>query len=90
MIPLELHEKKIRLVQFFFSVGVAFFAGGMAVVFASCTIVCLFWKTARIAALSGLTFAYTTLLLCMVYKIRRQLGEPRTVSASIKERLLDK
>jgi uncharacterized membrane protein YqjE len=90
-IPLELHEKKVRLVHFCFSVGVALFAGCMAVVFASLTILCVFWQSARLAALGGLTFVYTAVLLCMAHRIRRQMGDqPLTLSASIKERLKDK
>ena len=59
----ELQEEKFRLIQIFFWISAAVFTGMMAMMFASLSVVYLFWESARLAVLVGLTFFYMAAVL---------------------------
>ena len=74
LFSVELQEEKFRLVQTFIWISAAVFTGMMAVTFASLTVVYLFWESARLAALGGLTLLYSGALVAIVVAFRRYLA----------------
>ncbi len=87
----ELQEEKFRLIRIFVWISAAIFAGVMAVAFASLTLVYLFWESARLAVLAGLTVTYTVLLVGIVLAFRRYLAiQPRPFAASLQELKADR
>ena len=86
LFSVELQEEKFRLVQTFIWISAAVFTAMMAVTFASLTIVYLFWESARLAALIGLTLLYTGALIAIVVAFRRYLArQPKPFSATLQE-----
>ena len=62
------------------------FAGGMAITFASITLVYLFWESARLAVLGGLTLLYAGAFVAVIVAFRRYLArQPRPFAASLQE-----
>lgn len=92
LFSLELQEEKFRLIQIFFWISAAVFTAMMTITFASITVVYLFWESARLAALAGLTLFYAVALGVIIIAFRRyvarqpipfsvtrqELGEDRT------------
>jgi len=74
LFSVELQEEKLRLCQTLMWFFAAFFAGAMAVVFASLTLVYAFWDSARLAVLGGLTAFYIAALVVLMFAIRRYLA----------------
>jgi len=66
LFSVELQEEKFRLIQIFVWISAAVFTGMMAIMFASLTLVYLFWASARLAVLGGLTIVYTGALVAIV------------------------
>ena len=86
LFSVELHEEKLRLVQTFIWISAALFAGMMAITFASLTLVYLFWESARLAALGGLTLLYGAAFAVIVAGFRRYLArQPKPFAASLQE-----
>lgn len=86
LFALELREEKLRAVQLLIWLSVAVFAGALALVFASVTIVYLFWETARLPALVGLTLAYLFGSVAAAWAVRRCLKRrPKPFEASLAE-----
>lgn len=86
LVSLELQEEKLRLVQAFFWISAAIFTGMMAVMFASLTLVYLFWDSARLAVLGGLALLYTGALVAIILALRRFLARwPRPFAATLQE-----
>lgn len=86
LFAVELHEEKFRLIQIIVWISAAIFAGGMALTFASITLVYLFWDSARLTVLGGLTLLYTSALVAVVVAFRRYLArQPRPFAASLQE-----
>jgi uncharacterized membrane protein YqjE len=86
LISVELQEEKQRLIQVFVWISAAIFTGMMAIAFASFTVVFLFWESARLAALGGLTLLYTAAAIVTVLTLRRQIArQPKPFSASLQE-----
>src|ERR1035437_9679108 len=78
LLSVELQEEKFRLIQTFIWISAAVFTGVMAITFSSLTLVYLFWESARLAVLSGLTLAYFGALLALIIAFRRYLArQPR-------------
>lgn len=75
LFSLELQEEKFRLIQTFFWISAAVFTGMMAITFASITVVYLFWESARLAVLGGLTFFYTGALVVILIAFRRYVAK---------------
>lgn len=86
LISIELQEEKFRLIQVFFWISAVFFAGVMAITFASLTLVYVFWESARLAVLFGLAIAYTVALVALIVAFRRYLAhQPRLLADSLRE-----
>jgi uncharacterized membrane protein YqjE len=86
LVSVELQEEKQRLIQIFIWISAAIFTGMMAIAFASFTVVFLFWETARVAALVGVTLVYTAAAIAIVMTFRRVLArQPRPFAASLQE-----
>jgi uncharacterized membrane protein YqjE len=82
----ELQEEKFRLIQTGIWIFAAAFTGMMAVIFASLTLVYLFWDSARIAVLGGLTAVYAGALVAIVIAFRRFIArQPRPFEGSLRE-----
>lgn len=83
---LEVQEEKFRLIQTFVWISGAIFAVAMALAFASLTLVYLFWESARLIVLGGLTMAYAVGAVAIVVAFRRYLArQPRPFSATADE-----
>lgn len=74
---IELQEEKLRLVQIFIWISAAIFTGMMAITFGSIALVYLFWESARLAVLLGLTALYSGALVVIVLAFRRYLSRQR-------------
>lgn len=86
LISVELQEEKQRLIQLFIWISVAIFTGMMALAFASITLVFLFWDSARIAALTGVTVLYAAGAVIAVLTLRRQIArQSKLFAASLQE-----
>ena len=86
LVSVELQEEKFRLIQTFCWISAAMFASAMALTFASLTLVYLFWDTARLAVLVGLTGVYACAAGAIVLAFRRYLArQPRPFAATIEE-----
>ena len=82
----ELQEEKFRLIQTVIWICAAAFTGMMAVIFASLTLVYLFWDSARIAVLGGLTAVYAAALVAVVIAFRRFVRrQPRPFEGTLRE-----
>ncbi len=86
LLAVELHEEKFRLVQVFLWISAVVFTAMLAVTFASLTVVYLFWTSARLAVLGGLTALYTGALVVIMVTFRRYLArQPRPFAATLGE-----
>jgi uncharacterized membrane protein YqjE len=86
LLSIELHEEKYRLVQIFIWVSAVVFTGMMTIMFASLTLVYLFWESARMMVLCGLTFLYAGALATIVVAFRRYLArQPAPFAATLQE-----
>jgi len=86
LFSVELQEEKFRLIQIFVWISAAVFTGMMAITFASLTLVYLFWASARLAVLGGLTIAYTGALIAIAIAFRRFIArQPSPFSATRQE-----
>lgn len=86
LLSVELQEEKFRLVQTFIWISAAVFTGLMAITFASLTLVYLFWESARLAVLGGLTVFYFGALLTIIISFRRYLArQPKPFAATLHE-----
>ena len=83
LVSVELQEEKFRLIQIFVWISAAIFTGMMALGFASLTLVYLFWASARLAVLGGLTLFYAAALVAIILALRRFIArQPRPFSAT--------
>jgi uncharacterized membrane protein YqjE len=87
LVSIELQEEKYRLIQTFFWLSALVFLGMMAVVFGSLTLVYLFWDSARLAVLGGLTALYFVALVVMIVGFRRHLARQPDPFASTQQEL---
>lgn len=86
LISVELHEEKFRLIQIFIWISAAVFTAMMAIMFASVTVVYLFWESARPTALGGVTLLYSVALIVIITAFRRYLArQPLPFAASLQE-----
>ncbi len=86
LFSLELQEEKFRLIQIFFWISAVIFLGMMAIMFASLTLVYLFWESARLTVLGGLTLFYAGALLTMIIAFRRNLArQPKPFASTLEE-----
>jgi uncharacterized membrane protein YqjE len=86
LFTIELQEEKLRLIQAFIWISAAVFTGMMAITFASLSLVFLFWESARLAVLGGLTLLYATAFAVIIVAFRRYLArQPNPFSATLQE-----
>ncbi len=86
LFSVELQEEKFRLIQLFVWISAAIFTGIMAIAFASLTLVYLFWESARLAVLGGITVAYSAAFVCMIVACRRFIArQPKPFAATRQE-----
>jgi uncharacterized membrane protein YqjE len=86
LLSVEVQEEKFRLIRLFVAISAAIFAGIMAVTFASITVVYLFWESARIPVLVGLTLAYSGALAWILISLRNYLSrQPKPFAGTIQE-----
>ena len=86
LLSVELQEEKFRLVQTFIWISAALFTGMLTVMFASLTLVFLFWDSARLAVLGGLTVLYAGAMVAIIIAFRRYLArQPRPFAATLHE-----
>lgn len=86
LFSVELQEEKNRLIELLVWIGAIMFAAAMALAFASITIVYLFWETARLPALAGVTAFYLITVVALTAAFRRYLArQPRPFAATIDE-----
>lgn len=82
----ELKEEKFRVIQTFIWISAAVFTGMMAFAFASLTLVYLFWESARLAVLGGLTITYAGCLAAIIAGFRSFLArQPTPFAATLHE-----
>lgn len=82
----ELQEQKLRLLQTYIWVSAALFAGAMALIFTSLTVVYLFWEGARLAVLGGMALLYGLALVVIILTIRRRSARrPKPFAATIQQ-----
>jgi uncharacterized membrane protein YqjE len=86
LFSVELREEKFRLVQTFIWISAAVFTGMMAVAFGSLTLVYLFWESARLIVLGGLTILYAGALGGIIVAFRAFLArQPNPFAATLHE-----
>jgi uncharacterized membrane protein YqjE len=86
LFSLELQEEKFRLIRTFCWISAALFTAMMTVMLGSLTVVYLFWESARLAVLGGLTLLYAMALIAIIGAFRRHLASlPRPFSATLEE-----
>src|SRR3954464_1358136 len=71
LFTVELQEEKLRFIQVFIWTSAALFAAMLTITFASLALVYLFWASARLAVLGGLTALYAAALVGIVLGLRR-------------------
>jgi uncharacterized membrane protein YqjE len=86
LVSLELKEEKLRQIQIYFWINAILFAGVMAAVFASLTLVYLLWETSRLAVLGGLALLYIAAFVAIIVAFRRFLTrQPPLLAATLQE-----
>ena len=86
LVSIEVQEEKFRLIRTFVWISAAVFAGMLTITFASLTLVYLFWETARVAVLGGLTVLYAGALAVIILAFRRYLArQPSPFAATLQE-----
>jgi uncharacterized membrane protein YqjE len=86
LLAIELQEEKHRLIQTFIWICAAVFTAMMTVMFASLTLVYLFWESARLAVLCGLTLFYAAALAGLIVAFRRfRARQPNPFAATLEE-----
>ncbi len=86
LFSVELQEEKFRLILTFIWISAAVFTAIMTIAFASLTLVYLFWESARLAVLGGLTIFYAGALVAIIVAFRRYIArQPSPFSATRQE-----
>ncbi|HET7537856.1 MAG TPA: phage holin family protein [Candidatus Didemnitutus sp.] len=86
LLSIELQEEKFRLIRIFIWISAAIFTGMMTISFASLTLVYLFWESARLAVLGGLTLLYAGALALIIVAFRRFLArQPDPFADTVRE-----
>lgn len=86
LFSVEIQEEKFRLIHIFVWISAAVFAGVMALTFASITVVYLFWESARLAVLIGLTVTYSATLAWILFALKSYLArQPKPFAETLQE-----
>jgi uncharacterized membrane protein YqjE len=70
LFTVELEEEKFHLIKAIMWISAIFCTGMLAMMFVSLTLVILFWNTARLAVLGGLTAFYVIALVSVIVGFR--------------------
>jgi len=87
LFAIEVQEEKFRLIQTFIWISAAVFTALLAITFASLTLVYLFWDTARLAVLGGLTIFYTGAAIAIGVSFRRFIARQPDPFAATREEI---
>ena len=87
LFSVELQEEKFRLILTFVWISAAVFTGVMAITFASLTLVYLFWESARLAVLGGLTAFYVGALVVIIFAFHRYIRRQPSPFAATRQEL---
>ncbi|MEO7597342.1 MAG: phage holin family protein [Opitutus sp.] len=91
LFAVELQEEKLRLIQTVIWITAALFTAVLVVMFASLTVVCIFWETARLTALGTLTAFYAAALVAIIISFRRFLArQPKPFADTLSELKTDR
>lgn len=91
LFAVELQEEKFRLIQAFIWISAVIFTGMMTAIFASLTLVYLFWQSAPLVTLGGLAVFYSLSLALAVWRLRTHIARhPVPFAASLEELGLDR
>ena len=83
---IELQEEKFRLIQLSLWIAASVFCAVMAMTLVSVTVVYLFWESARLEALVGLSGFYVLCLGIILWQFRRYLSrQPKPFDATLGE-----
>ena len=86
LFSVELQEEKFRLIHTFIWISAAIFTGMMTIAFASLTVVYLFWESARLAVLGGLTAIYAAAMVVIIISFRCYIArQPHPFAATRQE-----
>jgi len=86
LLSIELHEEKFRFFQTLIWISAVVFAAAMTLTFASILVVYLFWESARIGVLIGLTGFYATSLVTLAFSFRSYLArQPKPFAETLQE-----
>lgn len=86
LLSIEVQEEKLRLIQAYVWISAAMFTGALALMFGSLTLVYVFWESARLAVLAGLTLFYTGAVIAIIVAFRRYLRrQPKPFAATLEE-----
>ncbi|OIQ98018.1 hypothetical protein GALL_199390 [mine drainage metagenome] len=86
LFSIEFQEEKLRFIRVLVWIAAAIFSGVMVMLFASMTLVYLFWESARITVLVGLTAFYLAALFVTVVVLRRSfVGQPGPFAGTRRE-----
>lgn len=86
LFSVELQEEKCRLIRIFIWISAAVFTSMMVATFASLTLVFVFWESARLPVLIGLTLVYSGALVTVVVGFRGYLArQPKPFAATLHE-----
>jgi uncharacterized membrane protein YqjE len=89
LLSVEVREEKSRLIEVLIWASAAIFLGMMALTFISFTIVILFWESARLAALIGISLFYLATAIAAFLGVKSRLTKgPMPFAESLSE--LDK
>lgn len=91
LLGVEVQEEKLRWLQLFIWSAAAVLTGLLALIFASLTIVYLFWETARLVVLGSLAGVYLGATAGIVFALRRFLArQPQPFATSLQELTRDR
>lgn len=86
LFSVELHEEKFRLFQMLIWISAVVFAAAMTLTFASILVVYLFWESARVGVLIGLTGFYAAALVTLAFSFRSYLArQPKPFAETLQE-----
>jgi len=86
LFSVELQEEKHRLVQTFLWASAVVVLAVLALIFASLAVVVIFWETARVGVVVGLTCVYLAALAGAVVGFRNFLKrQPKPFEATLRE-----
>ncbi|HLP10025.1 MAG TPA: phage holin family protein [Opitutaceae bacterium] len=91
LVSVELQQEKFRFIELLIWVFTVAVAGLLALLFASFTIVCVFWENGRLIALGALTLVYGVGFAAALLYLRRLIArQPRPFDGTIDELTADR